>query len=526
MRRLSTTAVLLVSPRSSAAAPRATAKRQFVQVVRSRSRRPVDSHSESERRESPSRRGAATTSRSPRRSGGAAAIRPSFASRRRSTVRAKRASCICALWGDNASCDERHYDSHTDSRRDPRHAEQRRERRVPRAAPARRERGVNTVNGDVTVDGATADVEANTVNGEVDIATSGGRARGNNVNGGVRARLGKLDPDGSMSFTTVNGNVTVDFAGDSGADLDLQTMNGTLNTNFEMTLVGRLDPKHLRSHVGRPGGPGSSWKRSTGTWTSAGAERRRGNFPILSVVVLVTSPEDTGEISRSHARRTVARRDRVLTCRIRPRVSVGRRAARGCDRPSAQRRRRNRGPTGERPERRRERRPPMAARTLERRPVRRQPQRQRLLRVRHVAQQRQVRRERLPRKESRADSCRCSACSTARATPRRISSSTCRRTSWSTPRCPKGSVRIDGVAAGVTAHTANGDVEVTNASGPLSLETANGDVRLSPTALTGSRSHHDLDDDERHDPRAASRRTPRARSTCRSSTATCAAIFR
>jgi DUF4097 and DUF4098 domain-containing protein YvlB len=113
----------------------------------------------------------------------------------------------------------------------------------------------NTVNGDVTVDGATADVEANTVNGEVDIATSGGRARGNNVNGGVRARLGKLDADGSMSFTTVNGNVTVDFAGDSGADLDLQTMNGTLNTNFEMTLVGRLDPKHLRSHVGRPGGP-------------------------------------------------------------------------------------------------------------------------------------------------------------------------------------------------------------------------------------------------------------------------------
>ena len=34
--------------------------------------------------------------------------------------------------------------------------------------------GMNTINGDVTVDGATADVDANTVNGEIDIATSGG----------------------------------------------------------------------------------------------------------------------------------------------------------------------------------------------------------------------------------------------------------------------------------------------------------------------------------------------------------------
>jgi hypothetical protein len=162
---------------------------------------------------------------------------------------------ICAVWGDDASCDERHYDSHTDSRRDPRlrnndvivefHVS------VPKGVNV----AVNTMNGDVTVDGATADVDAGTVNGEVDVATSGGRARATNVNGGVRARLGRLESDASMQFTTVNGNVTVEFSGDSGADLEMETVNGSLNTNFEMTLVGRLDPKHLRSHVGRPGGP-------------------------------------------------------------------------------------------------------------------------------------------------------------------------------------------------------------------------------------------------------------------------------
>lgn len=162
---------------------------------------------------------------------------------------------ICALWGDNSSCDERHYESHNDGRRDPRmrnndvsvefHVT------VPRGVSV----GANTVNGDVTVDGATADVDASTVNGEVDVATTGGRVSATNVNGAVRARLGNLDPNASMDFTTVNGNVNVDFTGDSGADLDMETVNGTLNTNFEMTLSGRLDPRHLRAHVGRPGGP-------------------------------------------------------------------------------------------------------------------------------------------------------------------------------------------------------------------------------------------------------------------------------
>jgi hypothetical protein len=49
--------------------------------------------------------------------------------------------------------------------------------------------------------------------------------------------------------------VIVDFTGDFGGDVDLQTVNGSLFTNFEMTVSGRLDPKHLRAHIGKPGGP-------------------------------------------------------------------------------------------------------------------------------------------------------------------------------------------------------------------------------------------------------------------------------
>lgn len=49
-----------------------------------------------------------------------------------------------------------------------------------------------------------------------------------------------------------------------------------------------------------------------------------------------------------------------------------------------------------------------------------------------------------------------------------------------------GTVRIDGIAAGVKALTANGNVEATNVSGPLTLETVNGNVKLSADAIAPS----------------------------------------
>jgi hypothetical protein len=47
----------------------------------------------------------------------------------------------------------------------------------------------------------------------------------------------------------------VEFDGDFGADVDLQTVSGSLDTNFPMTVSGRLNPRHLRAHIGKPGGP-------------------------------------------------------------------------------------------------------------------------------------------------------------------------------------------------------------------------------------------------------------------------------
>jgi hypothetical protein len=164
---------------------------------------------------------------------------------------------ICALWFDNSSCDE-HGSESRGNRRDRRggmgnNNDVNVEFRV--LVPKGVKVGVSTVNGAVTVDGVTAEVEAATINGDVDVSTTGGPVNATNTNGNVRARLGRLDSDASMEFTTVTGNVIVEFSGDFGAEVDLQTVNGSLNTNFEMTISGRLDPKHLRTHIGKAGGP-------------------------------------------------------------------------------------------------------------------------------------------------------------------------------------------------------------------------------------------------------------------------------
>lgn len=157
---------------------------------------------------------------------------------------------ICALWGDRASCDDR-GSHHSDNNRGRNDVSVEFNVLVPHGVKI----GAGTVNGSVTVDGATSTVDASAVNGEVDVATTGGPVNAETTNGSVRARMGRSDSDEPMSFATVNGNVIVEFTGDFGGDVDLSTVNGSLNTNFEMTISGRLDPKHLHAHIGKPGGP-------------------------------------------------------------------------------------------------------------------------------------------------------------------------------------------------------------------------------------------------------------------------------
>ena len=159
---------------------------------------------------------------------------------------------VCALWGDNAECDEDSYrtnnrNRHDDGRRNETDVE------FTVELPSGVNVGASTVNGDVDVVGATAEVKASSVNGDVTASSSGGPVSGSTVNGSLRARMGSVPSDADLHFSTVNGSIDITLPDNFEADVELRTVNGSFRTDFPMTLDGRMSPRHLRAKIGRGG---------------------------------------------------------------------------------------------------------------------------------------------------------------------------------------------------------------------------------------------------------------------------------
>jgi hypothetical protein len=176
------------------------------------------------------------------------------------TIETKKAAdgsiLVCAIWvNTNTICTEDRYNVNSDDRRDRWSDRDRNdvsvefEIRVPKGVKV----GVWSVNGGVSVDGVTNEVRAGTVNGGVDAMSTGGPVQASTVNGSVHATMGKLDGDQDLSFSTVNGSVVAEFAGDIDADIDLSTVNGRFQTDWPVTITGRIDPRHLRATLGKGG---------------------------------------------------------------------------------------------------------------------------------------------------------------------------------------------------------------------------------------------------------------------------------
>jgi Uncharacterized conserved protein len=159
---------------------------------------------------------------------------------------------VCALWSEDTRCTESGYESHNDGwRRGDRNNDVSVDFEV--SVPKGVKVGMWSVNGGVTIDGVTNEVRAGTVNGSVEAVSSGGPVEASTVNGSVHATMGRLDGDEDLRFSSVNGSVVAEFAGDIDADIDLSTVNGRFQTDWPMTITGRIDPKHLRATLGKGG---------------------------------------------------------------------------------------------------------------------------------------------------------------------------------------------------------------------------------------------------------------------------------
>lgn len=159
---------------------------------------------------------------------------------------------VCAFWTEDASCSETSYQS--DSRdggwlRRDNDVSVDFEIRVPKGVRV----GVFGVNGGVRVEGASSEVRASTVNGSVNATSMSGPVQASTVNGSVHATMGRFDGDQDLTYSTVNGTVVAEFTDDVNADIDLSTVNGRFQTDWPVTISGRIDPRRLRATLGTGG---------------------------------------------------------------------------------------------------------------------------------------------------------------------------------------------------------------------------------------------------------------------------------
>jgi len=116
--------------------------------------------------------------------------------------------------------------------------------------------GVNfvgrTVNGEVQADGLQSDVQAQTVNGSIKVATTG-LATAATVNGSLNVTMGRADWPEGADFKTVNGSITLMLPSVFDADVRADSLNGTITSDFPITMTGSISPRRLRGTVGAGG---------------------------------------------------------------------------------------------------------------------------------------------------------------------------------------------------------------------------------------------------------------------------------
>jgi DUF4097 and DUF4098 domain-containing protein YvlB len=66
--------------------------------------------------------------------------------------------------------------------------------------------------------------------------------------------MGSAKWSGKLEFTTVNGGITVELPPSISAEFEASTVNGSVESDFSITIQGKMSPRSLRGRIG-DGGP-------------------------------------------------------------------------------------------------------------------------------------------------------------------------------------------------------------------------------------------------------------------------------
>jgi DUF4097 and DUF4098 domain-containing protein YvlB len=112
---------------------------------------------------------------------------------------------------------------------------------------------VSTGNGDVVVREAKGAVRVTTGNGRVTVSTAQGPVEARSGNGDIDVRMTALRPSEDMTFSTGSGDVRVTLPADYNGELDASTGNGSISSDFDLKVEGRMTPRRVRATIGTGG---------------------------------------------------------------------------------------------------------------------------------------------------------------------------------------------------------------------------------------------------------------------------------
>jgi predicted Ser/Thr protein kinase len=111
---------------------------------------------------------------------------------------------------------------------------------------------IDSVNGDIVIDGVLGDTEVSTVNGSAQVRGAAHNLKVSTVNGRMDVALASLDGGQIVSLDSVNGAIEAVLPANAGARVTADTLNGGLSSEFPDLVVKNQFPvsKHLKGTLG------------------------------------------------------------------------------------------------------------------------------------------------------------------------------------------------------------------------------------------------------------------------------------
>ena len=112
---------------------------------------------------------------------------------------------------------------------------------------------INLVNGSLTVQKVSGEVNANLINGKLRVDNLAGRAELSSVNGGIQANYASLNNVNEIRLKSVNGSIELGLPDSPNAEIKASTVSGGIKTDFPLQVQGGYVGKNLNGTLGSGG---------------------------------------------------------------------------------------------------------------------------------------------------------------------------------------------------------------------------------------------------------------------------------